>query len=765
MSSSITISIDSSLGDDPDGDGLTTEFELTTSFTDPNNPDTDGDGMEDGYEQWNGFSPLSLELGTSKASYGDFDGDGVTNKSEHDTGRLAKVWNEAYIRNELTDNVLRLFVRSGFITSVEYSTNLANWSVYPRAFVGRNLEETVNLNDWSAVDLSLSTGFFRLRWESVTEDQDGDGMPDLWEAIYNLDVTDDGTTNPELGPDGDIDGDGLSNIEEYEAGTDPTKSDTDSDGITDGGEVGSGTSPLSPLERPGAEWITIVGDGGISEKLTERRRIVVPKGKSRLVVIAGESIEFPCYTGGVGPNCPVDGPSEFNDLMEWKVTPSVGDQFVGTVDVNSVHSDWAIAKEKSFFLNGVGPAAILDARVFTAHGNSDLILDIEVAATNIVDANLETTVFAGILDFAVKDNDFATGVDDMSITAAESDVGFQDKYWIMAPSGGVPANLGGGDAENDTHFAIQIGEDLDLKIEIPPAPPIAPLPPATADPDEFTLNDGVPGPLVVWHGISANSVDVEPVFKMGPAGKEVELPVAVKVMKNRTVKVAVWPVYQNPSRSNSLSEIFATEQSRNEYESELQTLLAEIFAFQMNAWIEVEVKPDQGFDYVNLSSNGTYFAQYDGAKEHLMLSSIKDSSYDINVFLIDGFWYHSHDPANIPDVAADAANGYSYVDGLAPVTRVNCAVVNLNNQTRASSRQTVAHEIGHLMVGEGHPDEYDVSDPNSFGGVAAHQSFGVLEHQKRLMVSGDNITSDSRLLVKSEWDEAEEWLNEFIDNE
>jgi len=34
-----------------------------------------------------------------------------------------------------------------------------------------------------------------------------------------------------------------------------------------------------------------------------------------------------------------------------------------------------------------------------------------------------------------------------------------------------------------------------------------------------------------------------------------------------------------------------------------------------------------------------------------------------------------------------------------------------------------------------------------------------------LMVSGDNITSDSRLLVKSEWDEAEEWLNEFIDNE
>jgi hypothetical protein len=48
------------------------------------------------------------------------------------------------------------------------------------------------------------------------EDADGDGLPDWWEEHYfgSLGVVDD--------PNGDYDGDGLSNEDEYEAGTDPT---------------------------------------------------------------------------------------------------------------------------------------------------------------------------------------------------------------------------------------------------------------------------------------------------------------------------------------------------------------------------------------------------------------------------------------------------------------------------------------------------------------------------------------------------------------
>jgi hypothetical protein len=44
----------------------------------------------------------------------------------------------------------------------------------------------------------------------ATVDADADGLPDAWEKAFNA------TT-----PNGDIDGDGVSNLAEYQAGTDP----------------------------------------------------------------------------------------------------------------------------------------------------------------------------------------------------------------------------------------------------------------------------------------------------------------------------------------------------------------------------------------------------------------------------------------------------------------------------------------------------------------------------------------------------------------
>jgi hypothetical protein len=45
-------------------------------------------------------------------------------------------------------------------------------------------------------------------------DSDGDGLPDEWERAYFGDLR--------YGPDDDPDGDGYTNLEEYNAGTDPT---------------------------------------------------------------------------------------------------------------------------------------------------------------------------------------------------------------------------------------------------------------------------------------------------------------------------------------------------------------------------------------------------------------------------------------------------------------------------------------------------------------------------------------------------------------
>src|ERR1700674_1333357 len=59
----------------------------------------------------------------------------------------------------------------------------------------------------------------------------GDGIPDDWKVAHGLDPND-----PNVALE-DPDHDGLTNLEEYQAGTDPNNPDTDGDGLSDGDEV------------------------------------------------------------------------------------------------------------------------------------------------------------------------------------------------------------------------------------------------------------------------------------------------------------------------------------------------------------------------------------------------------------------------------------------------------------------------------------------------------------------------------------------------
>jgi hypothetical protein len=75
-----------------------------------------------------------------------------------------------------------------------------------------------------------------------TLDSDGDGLPDVWEIRYGMDPLD---QNGEQGADGDLDGDGLSNLDEWANRTDPNNPDTDDDGLPDHWEVENGLDPTS----------------------------------------------------------------------------------------------------------------------------------------------------------------------------------------------------------------------------------------------------------------------------------------------------------------------------------------------------------------------------------------------------------------------------------------------------------------------------------------------------------------------------------------
>lgn len=68
-------------------------------------------------------------------------------------------------------------------------------------------------------------------------DVNHNGIPDLWELNFlgNLNQT----------GENDFDGDGLTDVEEWQDGTDPTNQDTDNDGVSDGQEITDGSNPAS----------------------------------------------------------------------------------------------------------------------------------------------------------------------------------------------------------------------------------------------------------------------------------------------------------------------------------------------------------------------------------------------------------------------------------------------------------------------------------------------------------------------------------------
>ncbi|MDP3975798.1 MAG: S-layer homology domain-containing protein, partial [bacterium] len=102
---------------------------------------------------------------------------------------------------------------------------------------------------WQLMDGSTPLAEFQIRGNgeniSVSDptqrdqlpgDIDGDGMLDRWEQTY-------GAFDPTLDPDQDT----LSNLREFQVGTNPNKFDSDGDGASDAAELERGTDPLDAL--------------------------------------------------------------------------------------------------------------------------------------------------------------------------------------------------------------------------------------------------------------------------------------------------------------------------------------------------------------------------------------------------------------------------------------------------------------------------------------------------------------------------------------
>ena len=235
---------------DPDGDGFTNSQEYNND-TDPNvsdlseqaidesdlytvdtlsteSPDADGDGLPDAWESEN-----NLAVNSNDASQ-DPDGDGFTNLQEYNNGTDPKVSDLAensLDRSDLyTVNTIDTVPdadQDGMSDEWESANNLAvnsnDASEDPDGDGFTNFQEYNNGTDPNVSDLSEqpvdeSDLYTVDTLSDDSPDADGDGLPDAWESENNLAVNSNDASQ-------DPDGDGFTNLQEYNNGTDPKVSD------------------------------------------------------------------------------------------------------------------------------------------------------------------------------------------------------------------------------------------------------------------------------------------------------------------------------------------------------------------------------------------------------------------------------------------------------------------------------------------------------------------------------------------------------------
>ena len=130
-------------------------------------------------------------------------------------------------------------------------TNLTYSWILDGTPIGTDSNRFVLTTDWGdtgtyQLGVTVSDGLWSnvcVTWNiTVLDDNDGDGMPNAWERTYQLDPWNSADA------DDDPDADGLSNLGEYQNGTNPQVADSDGDTLPDGWEV---THSLNPLDAPG----------------------------------------------------------------------------------------------------------------------------------------------------------------------------------------------------------------------------------------------------------------------------------------------------------------------------------------------------------------------------------------------------------------------------------------------------------------------------------------------------------------------------------
>ena len=261
----IAVSHSDPLSADGDGDGLTDAQEYRIG-TNPMEADSDGDYLPDKWEYDNGLNPLS-STGADGWS-GDLDGDGLSNGREKSIGTFP---NNADSDDDGLDDGLEISIGTNPLLKDSDYDGLSDLQE-------RNIGTT-----------------------PTQPDTDGDGMNDGWEwangdsllmttddnggrTAFNPLVHNSNDSDPNNDCSADPDGDGLTNGQESDLGTNPNVADSDGDGVSDGDEITQRSDPNDATDMGVAHSRVVLsfffGDhsGSHSEKYCLRLMPVVGSG-------------------------------------------------------------------------------------------------------------------------------------------------------------------------------------------------------------------------------------------------------------------------------------------------------------------------------------------------------------------------------------------------------------------------------------------------------------------------------------------------------
>ncbi|ALM48519.1 hypothetical protein AMR72_06155 [Flavobacterium psychrophilum] len=234
---------------DQDADGLTNAQEATIG-TNPIVADTDGDGVNDGAEVVNGSDPLNPCSPSAASPLCDTDGDGLTNAQEITAGTnplVADTDGDGILDGaEVTAGSDPLNPCSPNLSAgpcdqdSDGLTNTQEAGIGTNPLVADTDGDTINDGAEVAAGSNPLDPCSPVPSAGCPTDDDHDGVP----AVTDPDDTNPCIPNPLAGLC-DQDNDGLTNLQEASAGTNPIIADTDGDTIPDGVEVTSGSDPLN----------------------------------------------------------------------------------------------------------------------------------------------------------------------------------------------------------------------------------------------------------------------------------------------------------------------------------------------------------------------------------------------------------------------------------------------------------------------------------------------------------------------------------------